>query len=106
MAKIKTKIEGWRGSWLILLFESLSFFGIVFVVVAFATDLNDRQEERIARAWQLLTTKASGEGGKAQAIEYLNSQAYWLPCALPFCRYKERVSLSRIQKRKSERRRV
>ena len=49
--------------------------GVVALVVAAATfvvDLYDRQEARVVRAWQLVTTDAPGNSGKREALEYLN----------------------------------
>jgi hypothetical protein len=51
--------------------EILSFFGILIALAAFWFDYSDRKSERIARAWQLVTTKAPGQGGKGEALEYL-----------------------------------
>ena len=68
---------------------------IIIAIIAFSIELGDRQEERTARAWQLLTTKAPGNSGKIEALEYLNSQSPWLfRIWWPFS--KERVSLQGI----------
>jgi hypothetical protein len=43
--------------------------------LAFRSDLEDRMEERSVEAWQLLATKASGNSGKREALEYLNNES-------------------------------
>ena len=51
--------------------------GLAFVIptaIALWIDLQDRQMQRIAQAWQLLTQLAPGNSGKGPALEYLNSQ--------------------------------
>jgi hypothetical protein len=52
------------------------FVGGIFIVTAWALiiDLQDRKSEAIARAWQILTTRASGNSGKVEALQYLISQ--------------------------------
>ena len=37
---------------------------ILIAIFAFAIEMSDRREERTARAWQLVTTKANGNSGK------------------------------------------
>ena len=56
-------------------------WGIIFAVMAlivsiaqFTYEFNDRVEEREVRAWQLLTTKASGNSGKITALQHLNRE--------------------------------
>ncbi len=57
--------------------------GILLAVFALSYDIynrridlhiaeEDRRQARIVSAWQLLTTKAPGNSGKAEALEYLN----------------------------------
>lgn len=46
--------------------------GLFFSLIAFAFDYSDKIEERKVSAWQLITTKASGNSGKTDALEYLN----------------------------------
>ena len=51
--------------------------GLAFVIptaIALWIDLKDRQTQRIAQAWELVTRPASGNSGKRPALEYLNSQ--------------------------------
>ena len=45
---------------------------LLLSLLAFWIDYRDRVEERTVRAWQLLTTKAPGNSGKREALEYLN----------------------------------
>ena len=89
---IAGSIEGWSVARFIKAIEPAV---ILIAIVAFAIELGDRQEERSARAWQLLTARAPGNSGKIQALEYLNKEDH------EFFRgwgsfYKKRVSLSGI----------
>ena len=55
--------------------------GLAFVIptaIALWIDLEDRQTQRIAQAWELATRKAPGNSGKGPALEYLNSQGITL----------------------------
>jgi len=79
--------------------KAMEPYGIVLALIALAanylqmrSDLMVRQEERVERqlerehrdlerihnAWQLLTTKASGNSGKKEALEYLHSNGQTL----------------------------
>ena len=58
-------------------FRIIELIAILIAITAFFLDLGNRQEEREARAWQLLTTKASGNSGKAWSLEYLNREQHW-----------------------------
>ena len=51
----------------------VEFLAVLVALVAFFNELSYRHEERTARAWQLLTTPASGNSGKGEALAYLNS---------------------------------
>ena len=42
--------------------------------IALRGDLEDRMETREVQAWQLLLTKAPGNSGKREALEYLNKE--------------------------------
>ena len=85
-------IENWEVSRLVRAVEPVV---IIIAIIAFSIELGDRQEERTVRAWQLLTTRAPGNSGKIEALEYLNSQSHWLFRSWwPFS--KERVSLQGI----------
>ena len=53
------------------------FVGLAFVIptaIALCIDLEDRQTQRIAQAWELVTRTAPGNSGKGPALEYLKSQ--------------------------------
>ena len=58
-------------------FRIIELLAILIAFVAFFQELGNRQEEREARAWQLLTTKAPGNTGKVWALEYLNREQRW-----------------------------
>lgn len=58
-------------------FRIIELLAILIAFVAFFQDISNRQEEREARAWQLLTTKAPGNTGKVWALEYLNREQRW-----------------------------
>ena len=47
---------------------------LVLTVVQFWVDYRDRVNERVVRAWTLVTTPAPGNSGKKEALEYLNSE--------------------------------
>ena len=51
----------------------LAVGGIIAALIAFTLDSKDRKEERLARAWQLVTTKTEGNGGKVTALKILYS---------------------------------
>lgn len=59
-------------------------------------ELGNRQEEREARAWQLITTKAVGNSGKIWALEYLSSEQLWPLFPKSWLLNKERTSLHGI----------
>ncbi len=71
---------------------SLAGIGLILAVLTFWYDYSDRVEERTVRAWQVLTTKAPGNSGKREALEYLNSESSL--CFLAGC--KRRVPLTGI----------
>ena len=86
------RIETWGPARFIKAIEPLA---ILIAIFAFTIEMSDRREERTARAWQLVTTKASGNSGKIEALEYLNSQSSeWLLGWWPYA--KERTPLSGI----------
>ena len=76
--------------------RALEPVAILAAVVSLIIILDDREEERTTRAWQLVTTKAPGNSGKIEALEFLNQQRFpnWLQW-LPFT--KEQVSLQGIE---------
>lgn len=68
------KIADWLDSWhLTRIFQALSSFLLIATLIVFYSEYQDRKEARKVAAWQLLTTKAPGNSGKIQALEYLNS---------------------------------
>lgn len=83
-----------RAQWLrnhplVIILETAGLVGLIFAVGLFVYELRERQDERIARAWQLLTTPAPGNSGKREALEYLNNR---YACFGSWC-WKERTSL-------------
>ncbi len=56
-------------------FLVLGMLGLLLDLSDKQVERDNRQEERIARAWQLLTTPASGNSGKVWALEYLYRNA-------------------------------
>ena len=65
------RIETWEFFIFIRAIEPLV---ILIAFIAFFNELTYRHEERMARAWQLLTTPAPGNSGKGEALAYLNSR--------------------------------
>ncbi len=68
--------------WLNYLFHALERAGLIFLIptaYVLIVDLEDRQAQRIAQAWQLITQNAPGNSGKVQALEYLNIADCYLP---------------------------
>ena len=49
-------------------------YGVLLALWALYSDLERRAEQRTISAWQLITTEASGNSGKIEALEYLNSE--------------------------------
>lgn len=80
----KPKVENkyWFDEWpMPTVFKVGELITIVSVVIGLGTwisEYQDRKEERISRAWTLLTTASPGNSGKVEAIEYLNSKEVWL----------------------------
>ena len=54
-------------------FVVFTVFGVVIATIALLLDLSARQEERISRAWQTVSSIAQGNTGKADALKYLAS---------------------------------
>ncbi|AQQ02439.1 hypothetical protein B0E33_01550 [Roseibium algicola] len=80
--------------------ETAGLIGLIFAVALFVLELREKQDERVARAWQLLTTAASGNSGKIHALEFLNAQYGCLPAGWEFptvgqC-WKHRTSLTGV----------
>ena len=55
-------------------FRIVEFLAILIAFIVFFQETANRQEERQARAWQLVTTKAAGNSGKIWALQYLNRE--------------------------------
>lgn len=94
-----------RAQWLrthpvVVILETAGLVGLIFAVGFFFYELRERQDERTARAWQLVTTPASGNSGKVEALEYLNSQYGCLPGFVPapdgYRCWKTRTSLTGV----------
>ena len=49
-------------------------FMLVLSVAQFWFEYHDRVDERVVRAWGLVTTTAPGNSGKREALEYLNKE--------------------------------
>ena len=71
---------------------TLAAIGLFLSLFAFWVDYVDRIEERTVRAWQVVTTKAPGNSGKREALEYLNRHDFW--CLPGMC--KTQTSLTGI----------
>ncbi|MET1410719.1 pentapeptide repeat-containing protein [Roseibium sp. HPY-6] len=107
MAVAAAALTPWqrRAQWLrnhplVVILETAGLVGLIFAVGLFFYELRERQDERIARSWQLLTTPAPGNTGKRKALEYLNSQYGCLPATIgeeekPWC-WKTRTDLQGI----------
>ncbi len=52
----------------------VAMLALSMAVIQFWIDYEDRVAERTVRAWQLVTTPAPGNSGKAAALEYLNKE--------------------------------
>ena len=85
---------GFRNHPVTVCIEALGYLGLIFAVCFFFIDLKDRQDERIARSWQLLTTPAPGNSGKREALAYLNSRSMCIS-VIDWC-WKERTPLTGI----------
>ncbi|WP_299482038.1 pentapeptide repeat-containing protein [uncultured Roseibium sp.] len=73
------RAQGLRNHPLVVIMETIGLTGLIFAAGIFFYELRERQDERVARSWQLLTAPAPGNSGKREAIEYLNSQYGCLP---------------------------
>lgn len=89
---MRARIERWGRARFIKAIETVA---ILIAIFAFTIEMSDRRDEQTARAWQLVTTKASGNSGKVEALQYLNSQdREWLLGWWPYA--KKRTSLEGI----------
>lgn len=67
--------DGWL--WAEVCAATAGLIGLVFLIptgYSLWIDLEDREQQRIAQAWELVTRVAPGNSGKGPALEYLNSQ--------------------------------
>lgn len=63
-----------KESWLVLGLEIIGLALFLPTAWVMWIDLEQRKEQRIATAWQLVTQKAPGNSGKKEALEYLNRE--------------------------------
>jgi|GEM_PF-4344925 len=74
------RFADWLAEWHVTrIMMAVSAFAILLAVATFVIDIVGRTDERIARAWQLVTTKSPGNSGKIEALQYLNSENWWWP---------------------------
>ncbi|NWH07330.1 MAG: pentapeptide repeat-containing protein [Alphaproteobacteria bacterium] len=66
-------LDALNDSFVMRLLRFLGPLAIVGGIWVYLQDMSDRRAARDADAWQVLTTKAPGNSGKIQALEYLNS---------------------------------
>lgn len=68
------RLANWLNEWHVTrILQALTAIFLIPTVGFMAFDYAMKLEERKARAWQLITTKASGNSGKIWAIEHLNN---------------------------------
>ena len=85
-----------QSSTFIQFIKAIEPVALVLAVVVFVNEFQDREEDRIARSWQILATPQSTRSGTISALEFLNRQIApdyltWLPFV------KERVSLDGVE---------
>jgi uncharacterized protein YjbI with pentapeptide repeats len=88
------RIKRFRESSFVTALETLGIFGVLAAIGLFGFDMWERQEQAIARSWQLLTTSAPGNSGKVEALQYLNKKQLCIP--LTDSCWKKRVPLRGI----------
>jgi uncharacterized protein YjbI with pentapeptide repeats len=67
------RLANWLDNWhFTRVTASLSSLALILTLPMLWVDLFDRFEQRTTQAWQLVTTNATGNSGKRQALEYLN----------------------------------
>ncbi|WP_273994023.1 pentapeptide repeat-containing protein [Vibrio parahaemolyticus] len=82
--KRKLKINnslGYFSDWLDKLYitrllGTLGNFALILTIILFIFETQNMEHSRTVAAWQLLTTKASGNSGKIEALEYLNKEEH------------------------------
>ena len=77
-ARVNTRLKRWAKkseAWGFFTFvRVVEFLAVLIALIGFFNELGYRHEERMARAWQLLTTPAPGNSGKGEALEYLKDR--------------------------------
>ncbi len=58
----------------------VSPYALIAAAVPFLINLDYQSTDRVAQAWNLVTTQATGNSGKIEALEYLNTHS---PLAIP-----------------------
>ena len=61
-------------NWKLYIWRVLEGIGIIAAIFGLVLQYQSLQEQKILGAWQLITTKASGNSGKIQALQFLNSK--------------------------------
>ncbi len=61
-------------NWKLYIWRVLEGIGIIAAIFGLVLQYQSLQEQKILGAWQLITTKVSGNSGKIQALEFLNSK--------------------------------
>lgn len=54
--------------------KPIELLGTIVAIGAFCLQYESLQEQKVIGAWQILTTRASGDSGKKEAIEFLAKQ--------------------------------
>ena len=85
-----------QSSTFIQFMKAIEPVALVLAVAVFVNEFQDRDEDRIARAWQILATTQSTRSGTISALEFLNRQIApdyltWLPFI------KERIALDGVE---------
>lgn len=65
----------WLANWHITkILQAIGSLALLVTLYGFYADLKDKKQSRVVNSWQLVTTKASGNSGKIDALEHLNNQ--------------------------------
>ena len=62
---------------LLSFFSAVQPFAIVLAVIALIIDIRYQHEERVARAWQRLSSTQTGNTAIRESLEYLNHEGVW-----------------------------
>ena len=75
---LRSGLDAFTQSYTLRLFRDLepafvifTVIGVIIATIALWLDLSARQEERISRAWQTVSSSAQGNTGKADALKFL-----------------------------------